>query len=101
MNLLTYTVIYQSSIFPCVVSRVLVTRGVPVNRTREKYHRETSADGLCVCLAADYPEDPHVPAAGGLRVICQRVGVSPDSGQLPQPQRRQREGQGISPFVFN
>lgn len=105
MNLLTYTVIYQSSIFPGVVSCVLVRGRVRVNRTTEKSQRNVSecdwVCGLCVCLAADYPEDPHVPAAGVLRVICQRVGVSPDSGQLHQPQCRQREGQGVSPFDFN
>lgn len=60
-----------------------------------------TCSGLCVCLAADYPEDPHVPAAVGLRVICQRAGVPAGCGQLPQPERRQGQGQGISPLILN
>lgn len=56
---------------------------------------------LCVCLAADSPEDQNVHTAEDLQVVCVRAGVPPRHRQLPERERREEKGQGNPPVLLN
>lgn len=55
---------------------------------------------LCVCLAADYPEDQNVHTAQDLRGVRLRAGVPPRHRQLPERERREGKGQGNPPVLL-